>query len=254
MVMKPLLSTSNIDLEMSTKLEVYEKTSSDFNLKAGPLFYAAHQLWLDTLDFIQESGKYRQAVKMYCKKVENAWRVYEEALPKLFLDNYPMYMDFCGECYTKKLENDVSNLYHAIKRVLDRNSIQESALKAYLIASRELTCHCSHFFGLYWEAASHLHGYKDLSIPFRYADLTPVANSLVLLCSNVCKDDRQEIRLTKDNDCVLALNVIDNRIYNDKWIDECGVDAMRLNMMYRPELLKVVQDYDANHNDKKEKK
>lgn len=241
---KSPLSVSNLDIAQEEKRQAYMDASTDFNLKAGPLYYATHQLWLDTLDFLKESKFYKHQVKKYAGMVERAWKTYEDYLPKLFLDNYALYIDFCGQCYNRRLETDVMNLFHSVKRVLDHNFIPDSEIKAYLISSRELACHCAHFFELYWQATSRFYHYEDLSEPFRYADLTPVANHLITLCAMVCINDKQEVLLDKDNDCVLALNIIDNRIYDIKWVDDCGIDAMRLNTKYKPELQEVIEEYE----------
>lgn len=241
-----LLNDKNVDVNLDQMRLAYEEASTQFNLVSGPLYFAAEQQWLTAHDMLQETKDYRHQVKQLSRRIDEAWRQYHKKTAQAFQDKHALMVDYCVECYDKALESDCEKMLYSIKRVMDRKGMEGTALKARLVTAREMAAHCVNFFRTYWRKASEMAGYEGMEKPFLYAEMSPALSPLWTLSEIMAKGCTGEM-LAEDSDCRLALKVIVNRLYNNDWIDEMGVNAMRLNVDYNDELAGVIERYDSNH-------
>lgn len=245
-----LLTGKAID-NRQAKAEAYNEFSADFNIKFGPLITAAHEQWMEAYDLLTDTypEHYRRTVKKTANQVCDRWALYWQRVRQAFAEKHALYIDFCQRCYSEQLELDCTKLYLAILRVIRRLHFHPSAPPADLIArtvtAKELTRVTERFYSIYWKEVVQRTGYADVGRLFAYADPSPMCSKMQELCDLISASAVTErVNLADDRDCNNGFLAIINRAQNLDWLDERGIEAMRLNTDGHDEMAQAIAAHD----------
>lgn len=222
--------------------ETFNHISSLFHTIIGGTNDVANSIMLDAINEIKKAGLLKQKVKKMCKAAVERYSVFDkknmEDMRNSNIDKRQFYMDFL-DSVDKRTKNDVFILRQSVKRLLDKNNINNSDLKSFILTAHALLIFSIELFDRFIDTCPPI----NLGKTYQDARLTPVKNAWEqveeILCPE-CKD----INLTKDKDCKLAMEILETKLVSEQGINESGMEALNLNPDAQLEADRKVLQYD----------
>ena len=233
--------------------ETFNHVSSLFHTIIGGANDIAHTYMLDAIEKIKKAGLYKQRVKKACKDAISRYEVFEKLnmqdMQCAETDKRQLYMDFL-DSVEERLKPHIFLFYQAIKRVLDRNMIKDSDLKACIILAYELINYSVELFDKFIEGCPS-YPPVNFEMTFKPARLHSVRQAWGQVEEILCKDC-VHIDLNKDENCRRSLDVIEIHLVSEKYINESGEEALSLNPDARMEADRHMMEWDKKNHKKYE--
>lgn len=225
--------------------ETFNHISSLFHTIIGGTNDVANSIMLDAINEIKKAGLLKQKVKKMCKAAIERYSVFDkknmEDMRNSNIDKRQFYMDFL-DSVDKRTKNDVFILRQSVKRLLDKNNINNSDLKSFILTAHALLIFSIELFDRFIDTCPPCPPI-NLGKTYRDARLTSVKQAWEqveeILCPE-CKD----INLTKDKDCKLAMEILETKLVSEQGINESGMEALNLNPDAQLEADRKVLQYD----------
>ena len=222
--------------------ETYNHVSSLFYTIIGGANDVAHTYMLDAIDQIKKKGLYRQKVKKACKDAMSRYDVFDKLnmqdMKNSETDKRQLYVDFLDDV-DQRLRPHVFVFRQSIKRYLDKNMIPDSDFKSHIILAHELVNYAVVLFDKFINNCPPCPPVNFVQT-FKPARLHPVRQAWEQVEEILCKDS-VNIRLDDDNNCRLALDIIETQIISEKYINQSGEAALTLNPDARMEAQSLVR-------------
>jgi hypothetical protein len=233
--------------------ETYNHVSSLFHTIIGGANDVAHTYMLDAIDQIKKKGLYCQKVKKACKDAVARYEVFEKLnmqdMKNSETDKRQLYMDFLDDV-EERLRPHVFVFRQSIKRYLDKNMIPDSDFKSHIILAHELVNYAVVLFGKFIANCPSCPP-VNFEQTFKPARLHPVRQAWEQVEEILCKDC-VGIHLDDDENCRLALDIIETQIISEKYINQSGTAALELNPDARMEADRRMMEWDKKNHKKYE--
>lgn len=225
--------------------ETFNHISSLFHTIIGGTNDVANSIMLDAINEIKKAGFLKQKVKKMCKAAVERYSVFDkknmEDMRNSNIDKRQFYMDFL-DSVDKRTKNDVFILRQSVKRLLDKNNINNSDLKSFILTAHALLIFSIELFDRFIDTCPPCPPI-NLGKTYQDARLTPVKNAWEQVEEILCPDCK-EINLTKDKDCKLAMEILETKLVSEQGINESGMEALNLNPDAQLEADRKVLQYD----------
>ena len=225
--------------------ETFNHISSLFHTIIGGTNDVAHSIMLDTIKEIDKAGLYKQKVKKMCKAAVERYSIFEKQnmgdMKNAEIDKRQLYMDFL-DSVNERTKNDVFILRQSVKRLLDKNAIENSDLKSYILTTHALLIFSIELFDRFVSTCPPCPPI-NIAKTYRDARLTSVKQAWEEVENILCPDCKN-IDLTKDKDCKLAMEILETKLVSEQGINESGMEALNLNPDAQLEADRKVLQYD----------
>ena len=225
--------------------ETFNHISSLFHTIIGGTNDVANSIMLDAINEIKKAGFLKQKVKKMCKAAVERYSVFDkknmEDMRNSNIDKRQFYMDFL-DSVDKRTKNDVFILRQSVKRLLDKNAIENSDLKSYILTTHALLIFSIELFDRFVSTCPPCPPI-NIAKTYRDARLTSVKQAWEEVENILCPDCK-EINLTKDKDCKLAMEILETKLVSEQGINESGMEALNLNPDAQLEADRKVLQYD----------
>lgn len=225
--------------------ETFNHISSLFHTIIGGTNDVANSIMLDAINEIKKAGLLKQKVKKMCKAAVERYSVFDkknmEDMRNSNIDKRQFYMDFL-DSVDKRTKNDVFILRQSVKRLLDKNNINNSDLKSFILTAHALLMFSIELFDRFIDTCPPCPPI-NLGKTYQDARLTPVKNAWEQVEEILCSDCKN-IDLTKDKDCKLAMEILETKLVSEQGINESGMEALNLNPDAQLEADRKVLQYD----------
>lgn len=225
--------------------ESFNHISSLFHTIIGGTNDVAHSIMLDTIKEIDKAGLYKQKVKKMCKAAVERYSIFEKQnmgdMKHAEIDKRQLYMDFL-DSVNERTKNDVFILRQSVKRLLDKNAIENSDLKSYILTTHALLIFSIELFDRFVNTCPPCPPI-NIAKTYRDARLTSVKQAWEEVENILCPDCKN-LDLTKDKDCKLAFEILETKLVSEQGINESGMKALNLNPDAQLEADRKVLQYD----------
>lgn len=92
---------------------------------------------IEMMQDLKKNNLYKKEVKMYANKIEAERKKYERLLNSILGDSSDFFAD-ANDLFVEEVQNSVDSLYWAIKGILDKNNVDNSAIIAKMELMRTL--------------------------------------------------------------------------------------------------------------------
>lgn len=225
--------------------ETFNRISALFHTIIGGTNDVANSVMLDAIHEIDKAGLYKQKVKKMCKTAVKRYEVFNKKnmddMKNSEIDKRKLYMDFL-DSVDERTKNDVFILRQSVKRLLDKNAIENSDLKSYILTTHALLIFSIELFDKFVSTCPPCPPI-NIAKTYRDASLTPVKQAWADVENILCPDCKN-IDLTKDKDCRLAFEILETKLVSEQGINESGMEALNLNPNAQLEADRKVLQYD----------
>ena len=225
--------------------ETFNHISSLFHTIIGGTNDVANSIMLDAINEIKKAGLLKQKVKKMCKAAIERYSIFEKQnmgdMKNAEINKQQLYMDFL-DSVDKRTRNDIFILRQSVKRLLDKNAIENSDLKSFILTAHALLIFSIELFDRFIDTCPPCPPI-NLGKTYRDARLTSVKNAWEQVENIICPDCK-EINLTKDKDCKLAMEILETKLVSEQGINESGMEALNLNPDAQLEADRKVLQYD----------
>lgn len=225
--------------------ETFNHISSLFHTIIGETNDVANSIMLDAINEIKKAGLLKQKVKKMCKAAIERYSVFDkknmEDMRNSNIDKRQFYMDFL-DSVNERTKNDVFILRQSVKRLLDKNAIENSDLKSYILTTHTLLIFSIELFDRFVSTCPPCPPI-NIAKTYRDARLASVKQAWEQVEEILCPDCKN-IDLTKDKDCKLAMEILETKLVSEQGINESGMEALNLNPDAQLEADRKVLQYD----------
>ena len=200
-----------------------------------PMIGTANQLAFmaidDAIEAMKEAGMWKHQEKVKAQKAVEEYHKYEHKAWLHFTeiddDRYPLWQDLIGRA-SLKLEGDVTNLYSAIKDVLDKNRVEHADALAKIQVGVALTSLATLMYDTL-EAQFQRQTVIDLHRVFGAGRITATCNNWKAVGELTGNRVLKDVNLRDDPACKLGIEVIMSRYETAAFLNEAAEEAIKCN-------------------------
>ena len=186
----------------------------------------ACSLMVDLISDIKKSPMYRHETKKLTKGLEKALKLYERMMADTAKDKVAYLADAC-EIFTEEVSNDIKKFEYSLKRVLDKNDIDNAMLISQLECNRAIL----HFSIMSIDArVKEVMQYIQVSSKqLDYLKMEKCLYYVTSLCDVLCRQTDGGCDFNKDANCRLAFDIIQLKLTDCRRITNAIETACVIN-------------------------
>lgn len=207
--------------------EVCERLNSLVNVMLGAANTIAGRTLYDAYFMLKkDKGMFRHSLKHYANTAIQRFDNYEKAHITNFGERYRLFLDYLDNIEDQIMPH-VDKLYWAMKAVLDKYNVENSALKAKVEIARTMIEYSCCIYDELMRDTKNKTG-CDFYQFFLKGRLTGVLNAWDNVTRMLCKTEK-DINLNKDENCLLAFRIIEKVLTSEDTLNRAGYIALKQN-------------------------
>lgn len=211
-------------------MEGHDRANSLVNTFVGIANEVARLAICDGIDAIKKAGLYRQKTKQLCNETVRRQEAYETIHNSNFGDRLSLWLDYLDGT-EEEYRHHIFVLYNAVKMALDKHHQSHTELKARLECGRI----CAEMAVAQFDAVMRDMIEKfgvDYTPIFRRGRYTEPLSTYKRLCDLYVKSDdpNDTIDLNKDENLVLAADVLSRKLNDPNLLNRIGEKAIKQNI------------------------
>lgn len=222
---------------MKRTMDAVNDQCSLYYIIIGSVYNLAQSSMLDAKVMLQETKHWKHEVKRDVNKALAAYDAWNSKMKVQLRDRYQMWLDISDDV-AEKMKMHVQKLKWSYDAVLMKHNDTEHLLKAYLLTALTMNDLALSTFRKYIADGSEKTK-VDMSLLFsKESSFEDVAKNWEKAVRRVLKCSGGDIDCNKDNNCVLAADIISRKLADFKMYEEaCGYGAE-----YNPEVIEKYID------------
>ena len=192
--------------------------------------YLIYHCALNAMDILDDKGMLKHEVKREWNKAEKHWARYQHELKRNMEEGaWYLLQDMCVNAYNA-LERDFTILSFCCANYMLKHNHCNTQPLSWLVVSLKVASETRLAWNAYFNAYRSVGGI-DLSVNYLFADMGDFATHTRNIIDIVSKGNTL-LDFGDDEDCARAATVIENKIANNDFMEECARKAIKVSKKY----------------------